>query len=294
MTVNVNVAKSARKYLKIKPQLSKKDAIEKADKAVRNVVMEGLKSVFRRAKPEVKCVDSRVLYHPFWLVHAASRYHYTRKDTYSFEVPPEVRSVKIGSRTFEASHDQCTLSCDATCFEHYEESVIQDATSQKGRKFDKYVEFDTIAVKNLEGVKDGEVSDVSVRASYVLNSVIPKIIRPINADTVIESKIEVDRLELWLVPNYIVTMSVDDVEQVIIVDGVTGDARKDATLISKLSKKYWSGETVFDISSEVAATFIPGEGVGMIVAKKAYEVRGKKKESKKREGFAKEFKKRKK
>jgi len=271
MTIKMTLSKGAKKFIRITPRLSKSEAEELAHKAMRNALVEGLKSVLRRKQADITTTDALLTYHPFWIIRAQSFFEYTRKDQYRFNVPPEVQEFRISSQAFRTPEGQCTIEGESTCFENYQESAIQDALDEKGTDFARYEEYEHKSLKDLRAIRDGKVPDVNVRASYVLNTLYSKIIKPINADRVKESRVEIDRLELWLIPTYVFTICADGADKTLTVDGITGEVLKDSSLIKRLTQKYWSGDTVFDIGSEVAATFVPGAGVGMVLARKGIE-----------------------
>ncbi len=295
MSIKIEFAKGARKYLVINPLINRKKAEGIAVEFLRSALVEGFRSVFRKKSEKPKVVKYGLKYHPFWYVRGESFFEYTRFDMYSFTVPPEVRSVTVKKTLLDVSKNGSSINFEGLshCFEHYEKEILQDGCSEKGKNFSKYVDCKAKQIKPLRALK-GEVPHIRIRASFLLNQLYSDVIKPINADKVIDARVKINSLDMRLIPIHIITVLEADKEKTVIVDGVTGEAKKDNTLLAMLTHKYWSGETVFDIGTEIAGSVIPGAGVGLILAKKVISGRKKKKADQAREKFSKAYKKKKK
>ncbi|MBD3318724.1 hypothetical protein GF342_02325 [Candidatus Woesearchaeota archaeon] len=293
MTLKITLGKGAKKTFVLHQHIKKKEAEALAQKQTSLAFVEGIKSVFGRKGEPPKPANYHLRYHPFWHVQGESFFEYKRTDTYQFSVGPEVREVNFGKQHIKTipGENACAFEGIAHCFEHYEKELLQDALTEKGKNFTSYLDKKKKELSSLRAIKDGKVGHIHVRASFLLNQLYAEVIKPINADKVLESKVVINALALHLVPIHIFEFSLQEKTKVILVDAVTGDARKDSGLFASLMHKYWSGETVFDIGSELASTIIPGAGIGMILAKKAMDKRKTKHTTEKRQKFNNAYKK---
>jgi hypothetical protein len=296
MTVKIQFAKNAKTTHVFTQVHDKAESLEIAQKS--SGMVKSLRSVLGKNTEPAKLVDYSLRYYPFWHVQAESIYEYKRKNSYQFPVSAEVQSVTVGKKVIkiEPGSGSCQFEAEDHCFEHYQKEVIQDALKEKGRQFAKYLASDSKKIKSLDVLqkKDAQVPLIQIRASYVLSKIYKEILKPVHADKVLDARIVVNSVALYLIPMHVFVLDENGKQKTYLVDAVTGVREKDSSMIAQLTQQYWSGETVFDISSELAASILPGAGVGMILAKKAYEKRQKGKQAKKRASFRSAYKKKKK
>jgi hypothetical protein len=294
MSVKISFAKGAKSYEVIEEQYEREAAEELAVQAAGSSISSSLSRIMRREQEPPEVSSYQKTFHPFWVVQGESLFEYKRRNHYEFDVPPEVQKIYLKKDTLSIDPDKGTAQVDATdhCFEQYEKEIIQDAMDLKGKKFAPYMEYPRKSIKSLDKLnkKDQMVPDVQVRASYSLNLLYGEIIKPINADEILQAKVVVNQAKLVLLPIHIVEVTQGAKSKTFLVDAATGKVSKESSMVKQLTGKYWSGETVFDLGSELAGNIIPGAGMGMILAKKAMSKRQETKAQKTRKKFSSKFK----
>ena len=279
--VKVELIKGAKTIQVIQDVYDREQAQEIAEKhktSALGTITNTLRA-FDRSRGNVILTGYRKRYIPFWHIAAESVYEYKRKSTYQIGVRPEVQKVSVNDKDIEVSAGApvCIFEGVDHCFEQFKKEVVRDAAREKGRDYRKYLDAKTKQIRSVEDLQkqDVDVVPVQMRASFLMTNLTKEILKPVQADQILDERIVINRLTLYFSPVHIFEFKEEnrDNRATIEVDGVTGAWEKGAHLISDLTKKYWNGETAFDIGSEVAAAFIPGAGVGMIITKKLLEKR---------------------
>lgn len=243
---------------------------------------------FDRTRGQVILTGYRKRYLPFWHIRGESFFEYHRKSTYQFGVRPEVQAVTVNRQKLNVQPDApvCVFEGLDHCFEHYQKEIVQDAMKEKGKSYAKYLESKSRQIRGVEELqkRDADVLPVQIRASYLLTTLYKDILKPVQADEILDERVVITKLTLSFSPVHVFEFKEEnrDNRGTIEVDGITGAWEKGTHLISDLAKKYWSAETMFDISTEIAGTLVPGAGVGMILTKKLFAKRKEGKEEKHR------------
>ncbi len=274
--VAIEFAKNAKTIQVIDEVYDRDQAQEIAEKHKSSAfgTMTGIMKAFDRSRGDIILTGYRKRYEPFWHIQAESIFEYKRKNNYNFIVAPEVQSVTIAKHTLKTHPDEPVVMFEATdhCFEHFKKEIIQDALREKGKDYAKYLDSKTKLIRDVAELQkgDSEAIPIQIRASYLLNTLYKDIIKPIQADEILDERVVINKLTLYFTATHVFEFKEEhrDVRKTIEVDGVTGNWDKGDHLVSDLTKKYWSGETVFDISTEVAGNILPGAGVAMMITKK--------------------------
>lgn len=244
----------------------------------------GILKAFDRTRGDIILTGYRKRYEPFWHIIGESFYEYHRKSPYQFQVRPEVQSVTVAKHTLKVHPDSpvCVFEGVDHCFENFKREIVQDALKEKGKDYAKYLDTKTKIIKDVADLKkrDVDVLPVQIRASFLLNTLYKDILKPIQADEIIDERIVINKLGLYFAPIHVFEFKEENREAraTIEVDGVTGAWQKGTHLIADMAKKYWSAETMFDISTEIAGNILPGSGVAMVITKKIFEKRQRGKE----------------
>jgi hypothetical protein len=208
-----------------------------------------------------------------------------RRNQYQIDVRPEVRSVTISKMVVpvDESKPLCVFEGDEHCFEKYNQDLL--ITAWPGGK-DKdelkpYLEAKSSQIKRIETLmkKDSDVVPVETRASFLVAEMIKQLLKSIQADKIIEEKVEIKALTLFFRPVHVFnyTDSESGKMKTIEVDGVTGDVYKPGKLAQRIKGAKPSEDTLFDLGSGLADAVIPGAGLGGYVGKKLLQRRRQKK-----------------
>ncbi|HSU72404.1 MAG TPA: hypothetical protein VLJ21_00970 [Candidatus Binatia bacterium] len=279
--VKVEFAKNAKTIQVIGAVFDREQAQEIAEKHKTSAfgTLTNIMKAFNKNRGQLILTGYRLRYDPFWYIVGESFYEYHRKSTYEINVKPEVQSVYLNKDWVKVQPEApvCVLEGIDHCFEHYTKEIVQDALKPKGKDYQKYLDAKSKPIKNVEELqrKDVDVIPVGIRASFLLTNLTKDVLKPIQADEILDERVVIDRLTLFMTPVHIFEFKEEnrDSRGTIEVDGVTGAWQKGTKLITELTKKYWNADTMFDITTEAAGNILPGTGVAMIIAKKIYDKR---------------------
>jgi hypothetical protein len=188
---------------------------------------------------------------------------------------PEVRQVTVNGADYEvkagAPPGSFGLPVLEHCLEEYRREVFLDG--QTGQPV-------ADGAQVISGPRS-EVGDVAVlsanetvvippeqRASFVVRSVIQEIMKPIQADKLIEETLVLEVVDLFYRPiwSFEYKWVPRDKTGFIELDGVTGQIRQTNQLLPQI-KGMVNKETLFDIGADTVELLVPGGGIAMKVAR---------------------------
>lgn len=233
----------------------------------------GMMSVFGKAENiDITHIEKR--YEPFWQIIGESFVEYTRTNNYGFQVDPQVRAVKIAAKTFEISGEKpyCSFEAEDRCVEHYEKELMTNAVdgTKNEPALKKYLEFETKKVKQTEDLmgKDKVVVPAKIKAAYLIRGFVKELIKPVQADKIINEKVEIKKTTLYFRPIYAFefTNKKSNKTGVIEIDALTGEIKKGKVYKTELGELIPEG-ALFDVGAELASFVIPGAALGAEISK---------------------------
>ncbi|MEM4239893.1 MAG: hypothetical protein QXM31_00155 [Candidatus Woesearchaeota archaeon] len=277
--VKIVFARGAKTIEVLQDAYSKEEAqaIAEQNKSKAFGVITGIMKMFEKQKRQISLSAYQKRYEPFWHLIGESVQEYKRRSHYGFQVRPEVRSITFNGRTIAVSQDEPYVHFDAEdhCFENYSKEILQSAVHEKEKNLERYLGAKKKAVRNVESVQKGDavMEPISIRASFIVNQLIKELVRPIQADTIIQEIVEIKRLALILRPVHVFEFREEGAEhgKTIEVDAVTGAWKRGERILSAEMKKRLVSEGMFEVGAELAATLIPGAGVAATLGKKLHE-----------------------
>jgi hypothetical protein len=277
--VKITFAKGARTIEVLDDVYSKEEAqaIAEQNRAKAFGMITGLMKMFDKIKKQIVLSGYQKRYEPFWHIVGEGVQEYKRRTPYSFHVKQEVRSVMFNGKTIPVDEDHldCHFEAEDHCFEQYSKEALRSAVHEQEKNLDRYLGSKRHKARNLESVenKDTIIEPINIRASYIVNLLIKELVRPIQADKIIQEFVEIKRLALILKPVHVFEFKEEGAEKgkTIEVDAVTGIWRRGERLLTREMKKHLVSEGMFEIGSEIAATLIPGAGVAAVIGKQLHE-----------------------
>jgi len=244
-------------------------ALENADWAFG--LMHNVKSLFvGGANFEITRVEKQ--YYPFWHIAAENYQEYMKKNNYSFPVDPEVREVKLYGKKIQIEDDPvCHISTEDRCVEHAEKEVLVDASNKKSTHLKEYLGLDSKKIKETEALmgKGKVVIPAETRASFLIRGLFKELMKPINADKIIEERVAITNLVLYFRPVF--SMEIENTKTkklaVIEVDALNGEFQK-GHFFGKELKELVDENLLFDLGGELAGALIPGGNIGTIIGKR--------------------------
>jgi hypothetical protein len=243
--------------------------------------LEKVASIFSRPKDEdFQLLYKEKRYEPFWHIICSSHYVYERRRQYALQVSgPEVKSVAIEGLDYDASSGAITLSGLEHCREELRQEVLVDGfTNETNPEMTAYLDFPAqeIAEEDLDDFQpeDAIVVPPQARASAVVRDILIGMIKSVQADRIIEDRIDVEQVDLYYRPVYAFQYRwvSKEKEAVIEYDGITGKMQTDGKTFQQYAGKFLDPEFLFDISLEAVDLLVPGGGLAIKLAKKGIEV----------------------
>lgn len=229
----------------------------------------------KSSNSDFELIYSEHRYQPFWHVAAKSRYVYDR--TADYQVPAstsEVQSVTLQGQDYGVTHGHLHLSVMEHCLTESSQEVFVDGVTGKNiPSLSSYLNLSPILI---EGQLDKLVPKGSIlvpptaRVSAIMRQTLAQMIQGIQADKIMEEKVEVTSIDLYYHPIYAFQYRwlSKNKEAIIEVDGVTGEIRSGERVFSEYLGRILDQNFLFDLGADAAGMFIPGGSIAVKVAKK--------------------------
>ena len=237
-----------------------------------------LSSFLSRPQPDdIDIVYEEKRFDAFWRVVGASRFEYKRRKVYRVTVEAMVKEVELLGQMFNTRPDAPVfeLEGEERCIEEYKEEVIVDAKDGQPGNFAKYINFLSHEISSTEALtKDGAlVVALEAKPAFLIRQVVNNLIKPIQADKILDEQIGITQLALYFVPVYTFELHWKSKDKRVTVsfDGATGELMPKANKITERLRKSFTNDEIFEFGKE-AANFIPGGGLAMMVGRKAIEL----------------------
>jgi hypothetical protein len=113
------------------------------------------------------------------------------------------------------------------------------------------------------------------RASFVVRTLLAEMMKPLQADAVLEESLVLEATDLFYRPIWAFEFHwrTKDKRQVVEIDAATGQTRQGPSMLPQL-KGMVSRDMLFDIGADTAGMLIPGGSIAVKVAKAAMDKRG--------------------
>ena len=243
--------------------------------------LERVTSLFSRPKDEdFELLYKEKRYQPFWHILCSSHYVYERRRQYPLKVSgPEVESVNIEGMHYDATTGTITLSGLEHCREEVRNELFVDGlTNAPNPELSAYLGYPKteIAEDDLDDFQpaDAIVVPPQARATAVVRDILIGMIKSVQADRIIEDRIDVERVDLYYRPVYAFQYRwhAKDKEAIVEYDGMTGKMQTGGKTFQQYAGKILDPEFLFDISLEAVDLLVPGGGLAIKLAKKGIEV----------------------
>lgn len=236
-------------------------------------------SLFSKPKDEdFELTYSEHRYQPFWHVAAKARYVYERSAQY--QVPAhgaEVRTVTFEKTDFEITNGHFHFPATEHCVQEESDEVFVEGVGGKEQpKLKEYLSRSPKEVtKTLEKsvARDSIIVPPQSRVSAIMRDSLAKMIKGIQADTILEEHVEVTCVDLYYHPVYAFQYAwkSKNKDAIIEVDGLTGAVTSGSRVFSEYMGKVLDPNFLFDVGADAAGILIPGGSIAVKVAKKYIE-----------------------
>ena len=217
---------------------------------------------------------------PFWRLSASSTYVYERQRPHKLKVGVEVEAISLGDQKYPAANREVTVTVTECCNESTQRDWLFDGITKKAEPTLKsYIGLDAVPVTTEELNEKAKAGAIIVppqaKASMLTREVISQAIRKIEADRIIEEKMQIDAIDLYYRPVYAVRYKWHQKEAVVEVDAVTGETKTGGTTFEAYVGKLVDRDFLLDAGAEALNTFIPGVNLAKLIVVKGLNLKAK-------------------
>ena len=213
---------------------------------------------------------------PFWHVACQARYVYDRSRTYSVPASgPEVRELSIYGQDHQVNGATFSLPTLEHCRDEFGGVLFVDGVSGAAvADAPPMIDGPKHEVIDLATLEENEtiVLPPEHRASYVVRQLLGTMMKPVQADTLLEESMSVQHVDLYYRPWWAFEFLWKPKEKraVIELDAVSGQLRPGQALVDRVSKMM-NRDALFDIGADTVGLLVPGGSIAVKVAKMAID-----------------------
>jgi len=238
----------------------------------------GLGGLLNRPRPEdIELVATQHRLEPFWHVGCRALYVYDRGREYTVPASgPAVQSVTVLGQDYPISAGRSfVIPTTEHCREEASQSLFVDGVSgQPVTDAAGIIGGPRQAVDDLESLATDDILVVPAeqRASYVVRQLLTGMLKPVQADKLIEESITFEQVDLYYRPWWAFEFlwKPKDKRGVVELDAVTGNVRPGQALMARVSKMV-TRDALFDIGADTVGMLVPGGSIAVKVAKMAID-----------------------
>lgn len=211
---------------------------------------------------------------PFWRIACTALFDYERARTYKVPVEANVTEVMLDGQPRAVADRAFTLDGVEHCRDEVHRDCYFDAIGGAATPgLAAYDRFEAVvadaAMLQAQTGAGAVVVPPQAKASGLVRDVLAQSIARIEADTVKEEKVTLDRVDLYYRPVYAFRYRWQGKEAVVEFDGLTGEARPGGETFEQFLGKYVDAHFLLNAGVEAAGLFIPGARLAEVVISKS-------------------------
>lgn len=265
-------------------RLSGDEAQQRANEKRASAFGGGIGSLLQRPKIEdISYVSRQRRLLPFWHVAATSRYVYERRRDYTVPAASaEVTAVTVHDQRHEmdqrlGNQPAFRLPLLEHCQNDFRSESFTDGLTGSpvadGPAVITGPKSEIGDVQTLEA-EETVVVPPEQRASFVVRKTLGEVMKPIQADRILEETIALQTTELYYRPVWAFEFAWRDKRGVLEVDAITGEAKSGKLMLTQM-KGMLNRDLLFDIGADTVGIFVPGGSIAVKLAKAAIDTKSK-------------------
>ncbi len=268
------------RLLVLHEHLTPDEVRQRADEKRTGAFGSGLGSLLQRPKSEeVAFVASQRRLMPFWHVVATSHYVYERRREYTVPASAlEVTAVTVHSERHEMDQRAGGEPAFRLPLLEHCQNDFRAETFTDGVSGDRVADGPAVITgpKSEVGEPQTLEADGTIvvppeqRASFVVRKTLSEVMKPVQADRILEEKILLQTTDLYYRPVWAFEYSWRDKVGVIEVDSISGQAQAGKPMMAQV-KGMLNRELLFDIGADAVDLFVPGGSIAVKLAKAAID-----------------------
>jgi hypothetical protein len=259
------------------PQLSLEVARDRLEQKKTGLVAGTVGALLTRPKPEeIALVSVERRLEPFWLVSVFARTAYDRSCTYTIPVSgAEVRQVTAMGQdltvaTSPSGSPSLTLNAVEHCVDERRLTYTFDGVGARA-DLSKYQSFAKTEITDLEKFAPADMLVVPPQAlaTTVVRAVLSDVIKPVQAQVILEERVDVEALELYFRPVYAMEYewAAKGKRAVLELDALTGDVRSGGKKLRDQIKSVITRDLIFDVTADAVGMVVPGGSIAVKLVK---------------------------
>lgn len=274
----MDISLADERAFQINPQVTLDVARVRVDDKRTNLVAGTVGALLSRPKPdEIRLVAVENRLEPFWLVTIGTHTVFDRNRAFTLTmVGPEVKSVTLLEHEVPAQPQAkgapvVTLPGVEHCLEETQVSRHFDGISGQKADYSKYVTMPSLEIVNLETFAPEGVLVVppQARASAVVRQVMGEVVQPVQAQMILEERVDVKAIDLYFRPVYAFEYewAAKNKKVVVEYDAVTGETRVGGKWLGEQIRGMLTRDLLFDVGADAISLIVPGGGIAVKLVK---------------------------
>ncbi len=214
-------------------------------------------------------------YEPFWHVIATAKYVYDRNATY--QVPAsgaEVKAVTYQASKYDVTNGHIHLAVLEHCIQEEHEEVFIDGIT--GKPTPELKDYLSHSPKEITGNLEKETPKEAIlvppqsRISAIMRDALAKMIKGIQADTILEEHVKIQCADLYYRPifSFQYQWKSKGKDAIVEVDGLTGEVGSGKRTFREYMGTVLDRNFLFDVGADAAGMLIPGGSIAVKAAKR--------------------------
>lgn len=271
----MEITLSPERLFRLLPQVTPEEGQRRVEAKKVALVAGTLGSLLSRPNPDdFQLTYSESRLEPIWFVGVRVRNVYERNKAFPLQpTGPEVKEVRLLDHTLPIESGKgITVQGTEYC---EEERVIERTFAGDGTVQADLAKFTKFAVEELTDLTTLQNFGLPIlpeaRSAAVVRHVMAETVKPLKAQVIHEESVVVELLALYFRPVYAFeyNWASKNKRATLEMDGLTGEIRQGGRTFHNQMKKLLSRDLLFDLTADVAGTFIPGGSIVVKLAKAA-------------------------
>jgi hypothetical protein len=274
----MDISLADERAFQINPQVTLEVARVRVDDKRTGLVAGTVGALLSRPKPdEIRMVSMENRLEPFWAVTIKTHTVFDRNRIFTFSAAgPEVKSVtllehEVPTQAQLKGAPTVTLQGVEHCLEETEITRNFDGVSGAKGDYARYVTAPSLEILDLGTFAPENILVVppQARASAVVRQVMGEIVQAVQAQTILEERVDVTAIDLYFRPVYAFEYewAAKNKKVVVEYDAITGDARAGGKWLGEQLKGMVTRELVFDVTADAVGLIVPGGSIAVKLVK---------------------------
>ena len=274
----MDISLADERAFQINPQVTLDVARVRVDDKRTSLVAGTVGALLSRPKPdEIRIVSVENRLEPFWVVTIRTHTVFDRDRAFTLTTAgPEVKSVtllehEVPTQSQLKGPSTVRLQGVEHCLEETEVSRNFDAISGAKADYARYLSVPSLEILNLETFAPENVLVVppQARASAVVRQVMGEVVQAVQAQTILEERVDVKVIDLYFRPVYAFEYewAAKNKKVVVEYDAVTGDAHAGGKWIGEQIRGMVTRDLVFDVTADAVGLIVPGGSIAVKLVK---------------------------